>query len=483
MSDRAIAVKGGIWTGLSTIVTMLTQILRLVILTRFLEKSDFGIVSITNMVIGLCVTFTDLGFASAIMYKKEMSKEEFSSLYWIQFLLFSIIYIFVFLLAKPISIFYKEPLLAILIPIAALSIFGQGIGKLYDSLLLKKYLFKNLAFRNIFSNVASLVLAWLLAIKGYGVYSLIYSTLFQIIFYNIWNFLSGYRIQKICFSIRLKTVIPLIKIGLFQTGTNILDFLSGKMDVMIMGRLLGTELLGVYDLAKELVVKFVSLIRTIVSKVALPILANNNNDDEVVKQRFLSITKVVAYICIPICITLSLYSELIVRVLYGDKYIEAVPVVSIFAILTMCGSIASFFDMLGIAKGRTDLNFKQTINKMIVTTPIIIISCKFGLMAVVCGQVLITAISLFLFWRTVLMQTYPMPFKLYFSQFSRYLIVFAIVAIIIGIIMWINPLSFIGYWYIQQVIYAVIYIIVLLISAKMCLREELIYIKGFLIRG
>lgn len=482
MSDRTVAFKGGIWTGISTIVTMSTQILRLVILTRFLEKSDFGIVSITNMVIGLCLTFTDLGFASVIMYKKELSKEEFSSLYWIQFAFFAFVYFVVFILAIPISAFYKEPLLALLIPISALSIIGQAVGKLYDSVLLKRYMFKSLTFRNIISNILSLLLALILAVKGFGVYSLVYSTLFQIVFFNVWNLISGYKYQRLGFTLNIKPVIPLIRMGLYQTGTHILDYLSGKMDVIIMGKLLGTELLGVYDLAKELVIKFVSLIRTVVSKVALPILTNNNNDDEVVKKRFLSITKVVAYICIPTCITVSIYSELIVKILYGDKYFEAIPVVAILALTSMCGSIASFFDMLGVAKGRTDLNFKQTINRIIVTTPIIVVTSYLGLMAVVWGQVLITVIALTLFWKTVLMNTYPMPFRLYLSQFSNYLKVFVLIGVAMRLLMWINPISIVPNWYVQQAIFISVYIVLTIVCIKYFLRDEFAYMKGLIIK-
>ena len=87
-NEKQIAIKGGLWTGLSTAVSLLTAVARMMILTRFLEKSDFGIVSIINMIIGLCTTFTDLGFASVIMYKQNLSDKEFSSLYWIQFIFF-----------------------------------------------------------------------------------------------------------------------------------------------------------------------------------------------------------------------------------------------------------------------------------------------------------------------------------------------------------------------------------------------------------
>lgn len=421
-NDRSVALNGGIWTGISTAVTLVATFARVMILTRFLEKSDFGVVSIINMVIGLCTTFTDLGFASVIMCRQKLSLREFSSLYWLQFIFFAIIYVLLFSLSPLISSFYDEPMLSVLIPIASLTVIFQAIGKLYDSVLQKQYQFKSLAFRGIFSNLASLFVAIILAYFNYGVYSLVISTLFQILIFNVWNITSGYKIQRVAFVFSYKEVLPLLKIGVFQTGTRILDYISSKLDVMIIGKFLGIEALGIYDLAKELVFRFVDFIRTVVSKVALPILANSNTDDESVKRKFLMLTKVVASLCIPICITVAVFSESIVYIVYGANYVDTAPIVSIFAIVTMFTSIMSFFDMLGVAKGRTDLNFYNTIARISITIPIIAVSSTISVLAVALGQLLATVIMAGLFWQIVVNHTYPMKFSVYFHQFSRLLI-------------------------------------------------------------
>lgn len=474
MSDRDVAVKGGIWTSVSMAVTMLATMGRVMILTRFLAKSDFGLVSITNMVIALCATFTDLGFASVIMYKQNFTDREFSSLYWIQFIFFLFIYGVIALLSPVIAVFYEEPVLATILPIAALSVVFQAIGKLYDSVLQKKYLFKMLAFRNIISNLVSLLIAVLLAWKGYGVYSLIISTLSQIIIINIWNFVSGVIIQKPKFIIDFKDAIPLIKIGVYQTGTRILDFLSGKLDVMIIGKLLGTEALGVYDLAKELVFKLVDFVRSVVSKVALPILSNNNNDDNAVKSRFLLITKTVAFLCIPICITVAVFSRDAVIIMYGKNYVDAAPLVSIFAIVTIFTSITSFFDMLGIAKGRTDLNFKNTIYRILVTTPVIILTSLISIEAVAWGQLGVTFIMVVIIWFVVVQNTYPMSFKEYFSQFSRLLIVMSAIAIVSALLIYVfNVLGFVDNWLVRFILYLTLYCVLVAFVSGTFLRDDI----------
>jgi len=476
-NDKSVAISGGIWTGFSTALTMLATMARVMILTRLLAKSDFGLVSITNMVIALCATFTDLGFASVIMYKQSFTVREFSSLYWIQFILFVFIYAVLLLLSPLIASFYDEPVLSFILPIAALSVIFQAIGKLYDSVLQKRYQFKKLAFRNIISIIVSLIFAIYLAIKGYGVYSLIYSTLTQIIIINIWNFISGIKIQRLKFIIDLDVAMPLIRIGIYQTGTRILDFFSGKLDVMIIGKLLGTEALGIYDLSKELVFKLVDFIRTVVSKVALPILSNNNEDDNTVRLRFLQITRVVAFLCIPICTTVAVFSKDVVRAVYGDGYIETVPLVSIFAIVTMITSISSFFDMLGIAKGRTDLNFKNTIYRIIITTPIIIITSLISINAVAWGQLIATLLMVIILWNVVVQKTYPMSLKLYFGQFYKLLMSMLIIGSVTAMFIYeFNILGFVESRLLRLVMYVLIYVIMLVLVSIIMLRKEIHFI-------
>ena len=471
-NEKQIAIKGGLWTGLSTAVSLLTAVARMMILTRFLEKSDFGIVSIINMIIGLCTTFTDLGFASVIMYKQNLSDKEFSSLYWIQFIFFIFIYVVLCFISPCISQFYHKDILSSLIPLASLSIICQSFGKLYESVLQKKYQFKVLAYRNIVTNIFSLGVAIVLAIYGQGVLSLVISTLVQALLVNVWNLWSGSRIQKLSLYLDFKEIISLVRIGVYQTGTRILDYISSKLDVMLMGRLLGTEALGMYDLSKDLVLRFVDLVRTVVSKVALPIMSNSNSDDKEVINKFFVTTRLVAILCIPLCITICVFSADIVHVVYGQEYIDISPIVSIFAISTIVTSLTSLFDMLGISKGRTDLNFKNTVVRVILTTPIIYFSCHYSIVFVSFSQLLLSLILAFVFWRIVVSNTYSISLRLYMSQFSRILLAFVFIGIIqIGLNTFI--ISYLcNLWVVKLILAVILYLALITTVSYAFLKKE-----------
>ena len=134
MADTKHAlISGTKWTTLGTLISNAVGILKLSILTRLLEKSDFGLMAILHMVIEIIVTFSNLGFATAIMHKQDLTHKEFCSLYWIQFIVFGFCYLVIVSVAYPISLFYEEPQLLYMLPLAGLGIIFNSVGNFYST--------------------------------------------------------------------------------------------------------------------------------------------------------------------------------------------------------------------------------------------------------------------------------------------------------------------------------------------------------------
>ena len=176
MTSRKIFAGVG-WSTISTITNGLVQILRLSILSRFLEKSDFGIVALLTFTLGLVQLFSDLGFSSAIMSQKNLVKQDFISLFEIQFLIYNFALISLSLSSTLIASYYSNDAIGVMLPIVLLELFFISIGRLYETVLQKEMRFKTIAIRNIVSAFLSLPLAVVLAKNSYGAYSLILSTL------------------------------------------------------------------------------------------------------------------------------------------------------------------------------------------------------------------------------------------------------------------------------------------------------------------
>ena len=184
-------LKGVKWTSISTVGVALASLVRISILTRFLNKEDFGLMAIVVFVLGVLNLFTDMGLTSAIFHKQDISRKEYASLYWVNLFFGISLYGLIYLLSPYIASFYNEPQLTELILILAISIVFAGLGNQYKTIEQKNLNFKLIAIVEIISASMALVLAIILAIKGFGIYALVFSALLQYSLPNLVFFLRG----------------------------------------------------------------------------------------------------------------------------------------------------------------------------------------------------------------------------------------------------------------------------------------------------
>lgn len=419
ISRKKIA-KGIGWTSVSTIVNGLTQILRLSILARFLEKGDFGIVAILTFILGLTQVFSDLGFSAAIMSEKELTRNRFLSLFWLQLIVFVGFMIIMSLISPLIARYYNNESLTILVPLMLSELVLVGIGKLYDTVLQKNLQFKIIAIRNIFSSLVSLVFAVVLAIAGCGVYSLVFSTILSALIVNFWNFFTGQKIYRVqLMRINFHEIHDLIKVGSFQMGTQMLDYVSSKMDIIIISSFWGMGELGIYNLAKELVLKFVLIINSIVNKVMLPVLSFNADDKSKFKKIFLSFINKITIVNVPIVGFVFLFSPFIVKFFYGKGYEDANVIVSIMAIWSLFVVLGQPNALVAISIKRTDVSFIYTVFRFLIMTIFLYLFARISIVIASYTMLVVYFIMLFIGWYILLYKSLKISFKNYIKAVFR----------------------------------------------------------------
>lgn len=417
MNNRKVILSGSIWTSASTITTAVVEMLRLSILAHFVAKSDFGIVAILTMVLGFTNMFSELGFSTVLLHKKEVTDKEFSSLYWAQFIVYSAIYAIVSACGFMIADFFNEPSITHLLPIAMLDLILYGVGRLYDTVLQKELKFDVLAKRNIISSIVSLVAAAVLAYKGFGVYSLILSTLIKTTILNVWNLVLGFRSMTLRPYLSLRLIKPMFTMGLNQTGSHILDYISTKIDVFIIGKMLGSEVLGVYNLAKELIIKGTMFVNSIVNRVSFPLFAKKQDDKDSLRRNYCKLLSFISLFNFPICTIVGTTGCLIVPVIYGDLYSDAIPIVYILSLWGYFSCIGNPVGNIVVATGRTDLSLRYTIIRFLCFIPIMSLLSIYNIYVLAWGSVLLYFIFTFISWYMHLYITIQLKVKQFAASF------------------------------------------------------------------
>lgn len=367
------AIKGVKWATASTVILTIIAIVKISILTRFLEKSDFGLFAIVMFILNFVNLFLDLGITSAIIHKQNISKHEYASLYWLNILFSIVLYLILIVITPLISSFYKFNELNRIIPIFSIAIILTAIGSQHRIVWQKELEFKMIAIIDVFSAFVSLPIVLFFAYKGYGVYALVYATLIQYAISSFLFLISGIKRNRIMFYFNFRETTPFLKIGIFQTGGQILNYFNRDIDILIIGKFYNPAILGSYSLAKQLVFRPLQIINPIVSQVSSPVLAQIQRNLEQLKVSFLKMLNLVSTANAIAYLLLIIFAKYIILILYGPSYENTTILVQILSVYLYFRSIGNPVGSLLIATGKTHYDFYWNM-VVLVIVPIFVIA-------------------------------------------------------------------------------------------------------------
>ena len=107
-----------------------------------------------------------------------------------------------------------------------LNIIFSGIGIQFKTIETKNLNFKQISIIDIIAVLLSLVIAVILAVKGYGVFSLVYSSLAQYLLSNTLYLILGIKKHGLLFHYRFSETLPFLKIGIYQVGGQIVNYFN-----------------------------------------------------------------------------------------------------------------------------------------------------------------------------------------------------------------------------------------------------------------
>lgn len=421
-SIKQQALSGIKWNSVAKITTDLLSVVQLMIVARYIDKADFGTMSIIHVVLGMVGMFTDLGMYAAMMHKQNITNDQYNSIYWFNWILNASIFVLVCLVAYPVALFYNDVNLTHLICLAALGILLAPFGKIFHTIKQKNLEFSFISKVGIIGNLLVFLTTVLFCLLGWGIYALIFPILIRGIFTAIVFSVAGRKQFKVQFHFNMAEIKDFFKIGIYDTGAQLMDYVSYKIDVILVGRLFGLEVLGLYNMGKELAMKTMKMINPIINSVATPILAKLQNEPDKIKLNYSRILSLIGFINIPILIALSIFSEEVVNIFFSEKYINAATFVRILAFWGIFASIGNPAGTLAVAKGRTDIQFKWTIVRFICAPITIYIASFFEVEAIAYSQVILQIFFFFIYWYMMIWPLSGLNIFEYINSFSSSII-------------------------------------------------------------
>ena len=428
-SIKQQALSGIKWNSVAKITTDLLSVVQLMIVARYIDKADFGTMSIIHVVLGMVGMFRDLGMYAAIMHKQNITEDQYNSLYWFNWIINIVCFVILCIASYPVALFYKDPRLAPLICLVSVNILISCFGKIFITIKQKNLEFSFISKVGIIFNLLGFLTTLLFCVLGFGIYALILPGLITgVLGAIIWS-IAGRKHFRVRFHFNFSEIKDFFKIGIYDTGAQLMDYISYKIDVILVGRLFGLEVLGLYNMGKELALKAMKMLNPIINSVATPILAKLQNEPDKIKLNYSRILSFVGFINIPILIALSIFSEEVVSIFFSEKYANAATFVRILAFWGIFASIGNPAGNLVVAKGRTDISFKWTIIRFICAPITIYIASFFKVEAIAYSQVILQCIFFLIYWYMMIRPLSGLNLFEYVGSFSNSILCAAIASV------------------------------------------------------
>lgn len=372
-------LRGFFWQGTGTIIGQVISAVSMIVVVRLLSPSDYGLMAMAGAFLTFLTVVSELGIGGGLIQAKELTERQIRQIFGLILGTGLIGFLACYALAPWVARFYSAPDLVAILRILSVSILLEALYLIPRAMIIREMNFKVKTQIEVFALFGSALLTLVLAWNGFGVWSLVWSQLAM-----------GLGKAIAYFIIRPVWIVPLFEVRgaeellrfcVTVTADRLLTFVYSESDTIIVGRFLGINVLGVYNMAKTLSSLPFDRVMPIITQVTFASYARIQDDLERVRKNLLRVTHLVALGGVPLSFGMAAVAPLGLPMILGSKWeVIVVPFQLLCLILPLKGLTRALSPAV-IAIGRPGVNL---IN-MIIASSAIALALMVGVLSDVVG--------------------------------------------------------------------------------------------------
>ena len=351
MGIRRDVSRGVFWVAVSQAGNKAIAFLVQIILARILVPEDFGLVAVAYLALDSLQLFSELGFTSALIYRKDRIKEASWSVFYLVLAGGLVTTIIGIAAAPTIAWFFKDPRVTPLLRVLSATMLLSAFGQVPLALLAREMDFKKRVTPIVVPSLGNGLVSIICALSGQGVWSLVagrvtHSLLTSILAYVVSDWRPRWTLDQ-------GLIREMFDYGKHIVGSQLLVFAITNVDDTFVGRILDKASLGAYGLAYNLSNLPATQITRIVGQVMFPAFSRIQDDADAMKRIFLETMGYIALLSIPISLATIMFAGDFVYTLYGEKWAAAIVPLQWLGIYGLIRSIAANMGNIFKASGNT----------------------------------------------------------------------------------------------------------------------------------
>ena len=323
-----------------TFVIQLVSAIAILVQLAYLSPVDFGILGIANSIISFLTYFTDVGLAGALIQKKdELTPDDLETTFTIQQILAVIVMVVGFFLTSTFaSLYHLNQQGVLLFQVLLISFFISSFKTIPAILLERKLNFQKLVIPQIIEALVYNILLTILAIKGFGIASIMWASLAR----SIAGLVAVFMLSpwKITLGIKKSVTKELFRFGLPYQANSFIAMAKDDILFLFLGRILPLSLMGIISIAKKLSDMPIRMVMDSVTRITFPAFSRMQHDMQALRKALEYTMFGIASLVFPIYISAIFLIHPFMIVF--PRYLKWEPSLVSFYLLCGAAIIASF---------------------------------------------------------------------------------------------------------------------------------------------
>lgn len=362
-----------------------------IVLARLLDPTVYGTVALVTIFTTIMQVFVDSGMGNALIQKKDADELDFSSVFYFNMAMCSVLYLIMFFAAPLIASFYRMPELTAIVRVLSLVVVISGVKNVQQAYVSRHLMFKRFFFSTLGGTIGAAVIGIAMAYLGFGVWALVAQMLFNAaVDTTILWITVKWRPKKMFSFQRLKS---LFSYGWKLLVSSLIDTVYNDLRQLIIGKKYSSGDLAYYNQGKKFPQLIVTNINTSIDSVLLPTMSKAQDDMAAVRSMTRRAIKTSTFLMMPAMIGLAVCAEPLVQLILTEKWLPCVLFLRIFCITYAFYPIHTANLNAIKAMGRSDLFLKLEIIKKTVGIIAILITMWISVQAMAYSFLITTILN------------------------------------------------------------------------------------------
>lgn len=364
------------WRSGSQIVAQMVSWASTLAVIRLLDPSDYGLFAMTQVILNFMGFLNGYGLVSALVQSETLDSHKLRQAFGIMLLLNGALALLQLAIAPVAADYYEQPMIADLLRVQALIYLATPFIAIPEAVMGRSLDFKRPAVVNLVAAAAAAAMAIGGALAGWGVWTLVFAPLAL-----FWVKGIGYSIATRFLpvpSFNFRGTGAMVAFGASLLGSQLFWIVQSQADIFIAGRVLSPHALGLYAEALFLTQIFVSKFIPPLNEVAFPAYARMQKDPERIAASFCKAVRLLLLVSCPIYFGMAVAAEPLVATLFGEKWLEMAPFVTVLAFAMPFMTLQVMFAPVSNALGRPGVTAQVSMVGAIIMPVAFWIGIRFG---------------------------------------------------------------------------------------------------------